>query len=79
MTKAGPPTLSKVLLVINIMMMYTRNMYMSLLLADGPEQLPLSSDCALNNGSLHVSAVAAVINLNPQDAGRVNPFRAAAP
>ena len=42
------------------MMMYTSDMYIVLLLADGPEQLPLSSDCALNNGSLHVSAVAAV-------------------
>ena len=52
-------------------------MYIVLLLADGPEQPPLSSDCALNNGSLYVSAVAAVINLNPQDAGRVNPLRAA--
>ena len=47
------------------MMICTSNMYIVLLLADGPEQLPLSSDCALNNGSLHVSAVAAVINLNP--------------
>ena len=32
-------TQPKVLLVIN-MMMYTSDMYISLLLADGPEQLP---------------------------------------